>query len=92
MNAVTDGQMLLGCVILLGTTATLAAAYVVHMYKILQDDFREHVREIRQAAKQEAEFRAQEMFSDLLKQAKITVKQEITLKNESSIDWGDNNV
>lgn len=88
----TDGQLILGCVILLGTTATLAAAYVVHMYKILQDDFREQVREIRQAAKQEAEFRAQEMFSDLLKQAQITVKQEITLENDSTIDWGDKDV
>ena len=88
----TDGQMLLGCVILLGTIATLAAAYVVHMYKLLQDDFREQVREIRQAAKAEAEYRAQEMFADLLKQAQITVKQEITLENDSSIDWGDKNV
>lgn len=88
----TDGQMLLGCVILLGTIATLAAAYVVHMYKLLQDDFREQVREIRQAAKAEAEYRAQEMFADLLKQAQITVKQEITLENESSIDWGDKDV
>ena len=82
----TDGQMILGCVILLGTTATLAAAYVVHMYKVLQDDFREQVKEIRQAAKLEAECRAQEMFYDLLKEAQIIVKQEIT------IDWGDKDV
>lgn len=88
----TDGQMFLGFAIMLGTIATLAAAYVVHMYKVLQDDFREQVREIRQAAKQEAEFRAQEMFSELLKQAQITVKQEITLENESTIDWGDKDV
>ena len=88
MNAVTDGQMLLGCVILMGMIATLAAAYCVHMYKVMQDDFREQVREIRQAAKAEAEYRAQEMFDDLLKQAQITVKQEITLENDSTIDWG----
>lgn len=88
----TDGQMLLGCVILMGTIATLAAAYCVHMYKVMQDDFREQVREIRQAAKAEAECRAQEMFTDLLKQAQITVKQEITLENDSTIDWGDKDV
>lgn len=85
----TDGQMLLGCVILMGMIATIAAAYVAHIYKVLQDEFRQEVREIRQAAKQEAEFRAQEMFSDLLKQAQITVKQEITLENDSTIDWGE---
>jgi hypothetical protein len=76
----------------MGTIATLAAAYCVHMYKVMQDDFREHVKEIRQAAKAEAEYRAQEMFADLLKQAQITVKQEITLENDSTIDWGDKDV
>jgi len=86
---VTDGSMLLGCVILLGAISTLAAAYVAHIYKVLQDEFRQEVREIRQAAKQEAEFRAQEMFAELLKQAQITVKQEITLENDSTIDWGE---
>lgn len=85
----TDGQMLLGCVILLGTTATLTAAYVAHMYKVLQDEFRQEVREIRENSKIEAEFRAQEMFAELLKQAQITVKQEITLENDSTIDWGE---
>ena len=83
----TDGQMILGCVIMMGTVATIAAAYVAHMYKILQDDFREQVREIRQNAKLEAECRAQEMFSNLLKASQITVKQVILLENESEIRW-----
>jgi hypothetical protein len=62
------------------------------MYKVMQDDFREQVKEIRQAAKAEAEYRAQEMFADLLMQAQITVKQKITLENDSTIDWGDKDV
>lgn len=85
----TDGGMLLGCVIFMGMIATLAAAYVAHKYKMLQDEFRQEVREIRKNTKIEAECRAQEMFFDLLKQAQITVKQEITLENDSTIDWGE---
>ena len=88
----TDGQFILAYVITLGVIATLAAAYICHMHKLMQDDFREQVKEIREAAKLEAEFRAQEMFANLLKQAQITVKQEITLENDSTIDWGDKNV
>lgn len=85
----TDGQLIFGCIIFMGVVSTLAAAYVVHMYHILKDDFQEQVKEIRKNAKLEAECRAQEMFADLLKQAQITVKQEITLQNESNIDWGE---
>lgn len=87
-----EDYFLQGCFIFMGFCATVAAAYVVYMYRVMRDDFREQVKEIRQAAKQEAEFRAQEMFADLLKQAQITVKQEITLENESTIDWGEKNV
>ena len=47
----TDGQMLLGCTILLGAISTLAAAYVAHIYKVLQDEFRQEVREIRKNTK-----------------------------------------
>lgn len=84
-----EDYFLQGCFIFMGFCATVAAAYVVYMYRVMRDDFREQVKEIREAAKLEAEYRAQEMVAELLRKSQITIKQEIKLENDSSIDWGE---
>lgn len=65
-------------------TAVLSLAYLVHMHKLLKDEYKEEVRNHRERAKAEAEFR----FYDMLKNIHVTVEQRTVLENDSDIDWG----
>lgn len=83
-----NSEIMMCLLIACGTIGALAAGYCLHMRSIALDIIRCEKKRLREWAEREAEIRAEERLTDLLLHLRINVP--VTLINESSIDWGEN--
>ena len=73
----------LGACAIVAVSWTLAIGWSAHILKMMREHYNEEISMIRSNMHNEAEYLAM----DMLKQANIQFKQEITLENESDIRW-----